>query len=216
MCKAILALTAARMTHVAPPAVGRLWLAAVSVDASQCAADAGGHFEIVISRLKENAPEVEFRERFAWAAPSVSIGTPESTARAARTVPATHADQFGGSRGAVRRDGPAAVTLARVLQDVQTSCPGEGPMAGLPIFQVLNRSEQPPDSDDHILLVHRFSTDRRSLVHDISAHIKTSKGPLHSMTGPDAFTGSPGEALRRADELAVEYGAAAVYVRDDT
>jgi hypothetical protein len=84
-------------------------------------------------------------------------------------------------------------------------------MAGLPIFQVLNRSEQPPGSDDHILLVHRFSTDRRSLVHDISAHIKTSKG--HSMTGPDAFTGSPGEALRRADALA---GAATVYVRDDT
>jgi hypothetical protein len=37
--------------------------AVVSVDATRCAANATGHFEIVFSRLKEIGPDIEFREQ---------------------------------------------------------------------------------------------------------------------------------------------------------
>jgi hypothetical protein len=84
------------------------------------------------------------------------------------------------------------------------------------MFKVLNRSEQPPLSGYHILLVHRISADKRSIVHEISGHVPPSDRGLVCMTGPNAFTGSPGEALRQADVLAVEHGAPMVYVRDDT
>jgi len=89
-------------------------------------------------------------------------------------------------------------------------------VATLPAFKVLNRSEQPPASGYHILLVHRISADKRSIVHDISGHVRPSDRDLVCMTGPNAFTGTPGEALRRADLLAVEHDAPMVYVRDDT
>ena len=36
------------------------------------------------------------------------------------------------------------------------------------------------------------------------------------LTGRNAFTGTPGEALRAADQMATECGAPVVYVRDDT
>jgi hypothetical protein len=47
-----------------PPALHRKWTAAVSVDAATCAAAAGGRFDIVFIRLKETAPDLEFREHF--------------------------------------------------------------------------------------------------------------------------------------------------------
>ena len=45
----------------------------MSVDASRCAVNTGGHFEIGFSRLKENGAEVEFREQFMWQAPAVTV-----------------------------------------------------------------------------------------------------------------------------------------------
>jgi hypothetical protein len=74
VCSPTLAVTAARMSDLQPPASGRLWFAAISVDAAGCAAEARGNFDIVVSRAKENAPEVVFRERFVWQTPSVTIG----------------------------------------------------------------------------------------------------------------------------------------------
>jgi hypothetical protein len=74
VCRPILAVTATRMSELQAPASGRLWFAAISVEASGCAADATGHFDVVVSRAKENAPEVVFRERFVWQRPSVTIG----------------------------------------------------------------------------------------------------------------------------------------------
>jgi hypothetical protein len=65
--------TATRMADLQPPASGRLWFATISVDAAGCTADRSGNFDIVVSRAKENAPEVVFRERFVWQAPSVTI-----------------------------------------------------------------------------------------------------------------------------------------------
>jgi hypothetical protein len=85
----------------------------------------------------------------------------------------------------------------------------------LPAFKVIKRAEQPPVGEYHILLVHRFSADKTSLVHDITGRVPALRD-AEFMAGPDAFTGTPGEALRRAELLAVEHGAPMVYVRDDT
>jgi hypothetical protein len=74
VCRPTLAVTGARFSEVQPPALSRLWVAFVAVDASACRAHSSGHFEIVLSRLKENGPELEFGERFVWLPPSVTIG----------------------------------------------------------------------------------------------------------------------------------------------
>ena len=89
-------------------------------------------------------------------------------------------------------------------------------MQTLPQFKVLQRGEQPPDEGYHVLLVHRFSSDWRALVHDITSRVPPSAGKVCHLTGRNAFTGTPGEALRAADQMATECGAPVVYVRDDT
>ena len=89
-------------------------------------------------------------------------------------------------------------------------------MPALPQFKVLKPGEEPPRSEHYILLVHKISADKRTLVHEISGHLPSSAKPPRDLTGPDAFTGSPGDALREADRMATEYGAPTVYVRDDS
>ncbi|MCC2653260.1 MAG: hypothetical protein K0Q60_3426 [Microvirga sp.] len=89
-------------------------------------------------------------------------------------------------------------------------------MQRLPQFKVLQRGEQPPNEGYHVLLVHRFSSDWRALVHDITGRVPASAGRVCQMIGRNAFTGTPGEALRAADQIATQYGAPVVYVRDDT
>jgi hypothetical protein len=81
---------------------------------------------------------------------------------------------------------------------------------------LLERGEQPPNEGYHVLLVHRFSSDWRALVHDITGRVPPSAGKVCHLTGRNAFTGTPGEALRAADQMATECGAPVVYVRDDT
>jgi hypothetical protein len=89
-------------------------------------------------------------------------------------------------------------------------------MQTIPQFKVLERGEQPPNEGYHVLLVHRFSSDWRALVHDITGRVPPSAGKVCHLTGRNAFTGTPGEALRAADQMATECGAPVVYVRDDT
>ncbi len=89
-------------------------------------------------------------------------------------------------------------------------------MQTVPEFRVLKRAEDPPPTGFHVLLVHRFSSDKRSLVHDITGRLPAADCEPAFMTGAHAFTGSPGEALRAADRIAAEHGAPVVYVRDDT
>ena len=89
-------------------------------------------------------------------------------------------------------------------------------MQTLPQFKVLQRGEQPPDDGYRVLLVHRFSSDWRALVHDITGRVPSSASKVCHLTGRNAFTGTPGEALRAADQMATECGAPVVYVRDDT
>lgn len=51
----------------------RRWNAVVSVDAAGCAPNAIGRFELVFSRLKENGPELQFRERLLWGPLSIAV-----------------------------------------------------------------------------------------------------------------------------------------------
>jgi hypothetical protein len=72
-CRPILELNDVRFSEIRPPALERRWTAVVSVDASRCAKDSGGSFEIVFRRLKEVGLDAEFRERFAWRPPTVDV-----------------------------------------------------------------------------------------------------------------------------------------------
>src|SRR5262249_4366594 len=73
-CKPTLSFKEVQFSDMQPPTLERKWIAVVSVDASRCAANSAGFFEIVFLRLKEIGPEVEFREQFIWLAPSVKVG----------------------------------------------------------------------------------------------------------------------------------------------
>jgi hypothetical protein len=72
-CRPTLAFKQVQFSQMQPPKMERKWTAVVSVDASRCAANSAGYFEIVFSRLKEIGPEIEFRERFAWRPPAVNV-----------------------------------------------------------------------------------------------------------------------------------------------
>ena len=61
-----------RFSPTQPETMERTWSATLSVDASRCATTSG-RFEILFSRLKENAPEADFTERFTWKAESVEV-----------------------------------------------------------------------------------------------------------------------------------------------
>ncbi len=56
----------------------RTWTAVVHVDASRCT-DFSGRFEIHFVREKENAPEIEFSEKFTWQAGELGIGHAEAS-----------------------------------------------------------------------------------------------------------------------------------------
>jgi hypothetical protein len=66
-------LTTFIFTEMQPPTLSRIWSAVVSIDAPNCAAKASGTFDIVFVRALEIGPDLEFRERFVWRAPSVRV-----------------------------------------------------------------------------------------------------------------------------------------------
>ena len=70
LCHPALTLNEVEFSAMVPPTLERTWSAVVSVDASACTADSKGYFEIVFTRLSENAPDLEFRKQFIWSAPS--------------------------------------------------------------------------------------------------------------------------------------------------
>ena len=69
LCHPALTLNEVEFSAMVPPTLERS--AVVSVDASACTADSKGYFEIVFTRLGENAPDLEFHKRFVWSAPSI-------------------------------------------------------------------------------------------------------------------------------------------------
>lgn len=52
----------------------RTWTARIAVDAARCAT-ASGRFSIDFVRLKEDAPDLRFREQFAWTPGQVEVTT---------------------------------------------------------------------------------------------------------------------------------------------
>jgi uncharacterized protein len=72
-CGPVLTIGDVHFTEMTPPTRSRTWSAVVSVDASRCPAKATGTFDIVFVRASETAPDLEFRERFVWRAPSVHV-----------------------------------------------------------------------------------------------------------------------------------------------
>jgi hypothetical protein len=68
MCSPALAFKEVQLSKARPPTMERRWSAIVSIDASRCPAKSAGYFEIVFLRLKENGPDLEFREEFVWTA----------------------------------------------------------------------------------------------------------------------------------------------------
>jgi len=74
VCKPKLSIHDIQFSKFELPTLVRKWKATVSVDASRCAANVSGHFDIGFLRAKENSYDLEFRERFVWLAPSVQVG----------------------------------------------------------------------------------------------------------------------------------------------
>ena len=72
LCRPALTFKHVALSPMQPPSMQRTWTAVVAVDASRCATDAWGHFEIVFTRLQEFGPDSESREEFTWAAPEVT------------------------------------------------------------------------------------------------------------------------------------------------
>ena len=73
VCRPALAVTEVKFSKWRLPSMERRWTAVVSVDASRCALNSGGYFEIGFARQKENAIELEFRKQFIWLPPSVAV-----------------------------------------------------------------------------------------------------------------------------------------------
>ncbi len=73
-CKPDLVIKDIHFSEMQPPSMERKWTASVSIDASRCAADSAGYFEIVFVRQLEIGPELEFREQFVWLPPFVRVG----------------------------------------------------------------------------------------------------------------------------------------------
>ena len=71
-CRPAMAFKEIRFSEMQPPTMERKWTAVLSVDASRCATPSG-RFGIVFSRLKENAPEIDFEEQFVWKPTSVEV-----------------------------------------------------------------------------------------------------------------------------------------------
>ncbi len=72
VCGPVLTFKKVNLSEIRPP-YGRKWTALIAVDASRCAADASGSFDLVFVRLQEIGPDAEFRERFPWSPPLVEI-----------------------------------------------------------------------------------------------------------------------------------------------
>jgi hypothetical protein len=66
LCRPSLALSEVQFSAIRTPKLQRNWTAIVTANTSDCAVNSGGFFDIVFTRLSENAPDLEFRQRFAW------------------------------------------------------------------------------------------------------------------------------------------------------
>jgi hypothetical protein len=73
LCRPALTFNEVLFSPIERPNLQRKWTATVTANTSDCAVDSGGFFDIVFTRLSENAPDLEFRQRFAWSPFSVNV-----------------------------------------------------------------------------------------------------------------------------------------------
>jgi hypothetical protein len=73
LCRPNLTINDALLSPIEPPNLQRKWTAIVTANSSECAVNSGGFFDIVFTRLSENAPDLEFRQRFAWSPFSLKL-----------------------------------------------------------------------------------------------------------------------------------------------
>ncbi len=66
LCHPVLTLSEVQFSPIRTPKLQRSWTAMLTVDAAECAVNSAGHFDIVFTRLSETAPDLEFRQSFAW------------------------------------------------------------------------------------------------------------------------------------------------------
>lgn len=89
-CRPVLAFKEVHFSEMRRPTLERKWTAIVSVDASHCAANPKGYFDIVFRRLKEVGPEIEFNERFARQPPSMKVEVDFAADEAVQTYSIDH------------------------------------------------------------------------------------------------------------------------------
>ncbi len=73
LCHPALTIGDVHFSEMTPPTLERTWTATVSVDTSGCQPNVSGSFDIAFTRLSETAPDLPFRQRYAWRSPSVAI-----------------------------------------------------------------------------------------------------------------------------------------------
>ncbi len=73
VCRPKLQLQDAHLSEMQPKTLRRKWTAVVAVDASACAANASGSFDLGFTRLQEIGPDADYREHLTWRPPSVKV-----------------------------------------------------------------------------------------------------------------------------------------------
>jgi hypothetical protein len=74
VCRPKLTVTDVQFSEMLPPTLKRKWTATVMLDASRCASNVSGYFDLTISRLKETGYGLVFSSQFVWIKPSVKVG----------------------------------------------------------------------------------------------------------------------------------------------
>jgi hypothetical protein len=73
LCRPTLTISKDLLSAIERPNLQRKWTAIVTANTSDCALNSGGFFDIVFTRLSENAPDLEFRQRFTWSPFSTKV-----------------------------------------------------------------------------------------------------------------------------------------------
>jgi hypothetical protein len=73
ICRPKLQLQNVQFSEMNPTTLRRKWTAIVAVDASGCAANASGSFDIGFTRLQEIGFDADFRAHLAWRPPSIKV-----------------------------------------------------------------------------------------------------------------------------------------------
>ena len=74
VCKPLLSVNGVQDVRPSVPALPRKWIVTINANTRHCATRSGS-FEIDFVRIKENAPDLQFTEKFRWQQDKFSIST---------------------------------------------------------------------------------------------------------------------------------------------